>query len=120
EQRELGKKLGKDLAEGKITMPLIYLLKVAADVERDEIKDIINEAAAAQKSKKRAPIKGKTQNSGLKRIIDLFSRYNAIEESLKIAEGLVVEAKSELEVFPDSRERDVLLTMAEYTMQRDK
>jgi len=50
----------------------------------------------------------------------LFSKYNAIEESLKIANALVKEAQAELNVFPDSREKEAILAMAEYTMQRDK
>lgn len=112
EQKELGKRLGKDLEEGKITMPLIYLLKAASDAERDEIKKIIK----GQGSK----VKGQVANSGLNRILELFSKYNAIEESLKIASALVEEAKSEMDIFPASKEKDSLIAMAEYAMQREK
>lgn len=105
EQKDLGKQLGKDLDEGKITMPLIYLLKTASQRERDEIKEIIKDARAG---------------SGLNRILELFSKYKAIEESLKAATALVDEAKSELSVFPDSREKESLFAMAEYAMQREK
>lgn len=103
-QDDLGKKLGKDLEEGKITMPLIHLLKTASDAERDEILDIIRER---EKNK-----------SGLERIMELLSKYNAIEESLKTAHTLVKEAKSELDIFPDSSEKESLLAMAEYAMHR--
>jgi octaprenyl-diphosphate synthase len=113
EQDGLGKRLGKDLEEGKITMPLIYLLKVASEQERDEIKNIIRETGSQQKS-------GGNIKSGLNRILELFSKYNAIEESLKVARLLVEEAKYELDIFPASREKDALLIMAEYAMQREK
>lgn len=103
EQKDLGKRLGKDLAEGKITMPLIYLLRNTSQPEQDEIKEII-----------------KGQGAGLSRILELFSKYNAIEESLKAANALVEDAKSELSVFPGSREKESLFAMAEYAMQREK
>ncbi len=103
-QDDLGKKLGKDLEEGKITMPLIYLLKTASDSEQDEIRHIIKE-------------KAKNKN-GHNRIMKLFSKYNAIDESLKIARTLAEEAKAELNVFPASDKKDTLIAMADYAMQR--
>ncbi|NTU42643.1 MAG: polyprenyl synthetase family protein [Nitrospirales bacterium] len=109
-QEDLGKRLGKDLGEGKITMPLIHLLRVASDTEREEIKAIIAEASRA----------GNGDCPGLARIMDLFGRYNAIEESLKVARNLVDEAKAELDIFPSSSHKDALLAMAEYSMQREK
>jgi octaprenyl-diphosphate synthase len=104
-QKDLGKKLGKDLEEGKITMPLIYLLKTATDNEREEIRDIIKESTDGS-------------SSHLDRIMQLFSKYHAIDEALKIAQRLVEEAKAELDVFPPSAEKEALLALAEYAMQR--
>lgn len=104
DEQNLGKKLGKDLEEGKITMPLIYLLKNASGAEQDEIRDIIKEMAESEE--------------GLQRIITLFAQYHAIDESLKIAKDLIEEAKAELKVFPDSVRKEALLTMAEYAMHR--
>lgn len=112
-QEELGKRLGKDLEERKITMPLIYLLQTASQQEKNEIEDIINETGKHKKTRGRG-------NHGLKRILKLFSQHNAIEESLKVAKNLVAEAKSEMDVFPSSKEKDSLLIMAEYAMQREK
>jgi octaprenyl-diphosphate synthase len=130
EQKELGKRLGKDIGEGKITMPLIYLLKVASEQEKDEIREIIKRQASsvdchAPSVKSRAlcvtlNARLSTHNDGLNRILELFSKYNAIGESLKVARSLVDEAKSELDIFPSSREKDALLIMAEYAMQRKK
>lgn len=104
-QNDLGKKLGKDLEEGKITMPLIYLLKQATSGERDEISEIV---------------KNRTHGGEghLGRILELFTKYRAIEESLKVAQDLVEEAKAELSVFPPSAKKDELLTLAEYAMER--
>lgn len=112
-QRDLGKRLGKDLEEGKITLPLLHLLKVAAEEEREEVKGIIREALALPREER-----AEAGSRNLDRITELFARYRVIEESLQSARDLIGEAKAELAVFPESREKEVLLAMAEYAMQR--
>lgn len=106
DEKGLGKKLGKDLLEGKITLPLIYLLGVASGEEKEEIKGITKNGVSGEKE--------------LKRILHLFGKYRVIDESLRIAQGLVSEAKSELEVFPPSPERDALLAMSDHALARDR
>lgn len=104
DQKSLGKKLGKDLAEGKITMPLIYLLGNATGGEKDEIRDIIKTGAESE--------------AGHRRIMALFANHDAIAQSLAVARDLIEEAKAELKCFPDSPAKEALLAMAEYAMQR--
>jgi octaprenyl-diphosphate synthase len=114
-QDDLGKKLGKDLEEGKITMPLIHLLKTAPDNEREEVIRIIRETVgAAGKGAARQ------RKANLKRITRLFEDYNSIEESFNIARGLVTEAKARLVLFPDSQYKEAILAMSDYTLQRNK
>jgi octaprenyl-diphosphate synthase len=115
QQKYLGKKLGKDLEEGKITMPVIQLLKVASASEKKEVITIIQETAETTKGVSSAKTK-----SNLEKIILLFTRYNAIEESFNIARHLVEEAKAELNAFPDSGDKEAILAMADYTLQRKK
>ncbi|MFZ6017441.1 MAG: polyprenyl synthetase family protein [Nitrospirota bacterium] len=102
---KLGKRLGKDLKEGKITLPLIYLLKSVSDTEVGEIKGIIKDGFA---------------ENGLNRILHLFRKYSAIETSLKKAQNLITDAKSELAIFPDSPAKEALFTMADYALYREK
>lgn len=106
EEKELGKKLGKDLDEGKITLPLIYLFEMSDESERREIKDIIKQ--------------GKSEESSLKQILRLLEKYNSIEKSVRAAHGLVGEAKRELDIFPDSLKKNALLQMADYAVSRDR
>jgi octaprenyl-diphosphate synthase len=105
DEGKLGKKLGKDLKEGKITLPLIYLLKTATDTEIEEVKGII---------------KDDLKKDGLKRILRLFTKYNSIELSLKKARDIIADAKEELAVFPDSPAKEALLSVADYTLFRGK
>lgn len=105
EEKELGKRLGKDLKEGKITLPLIYLLKEASDDEKEEVSLIIKNGA---------------KNTGLKRILKLFNKYDSIGLSLDRAKRLVEKAKNELSVFPESPVKEALFSVADYTLQRGK
>jgi octaprenyl-diphosphate synthase len=102
---DLGKKICKDLEEGKITLPMLYLLKSADGAELSEIKRII---------------KNDLSDKGLKRIMELFGKYDAIGASFEKARRLIEEAKAELLIFPDSQARESLLTIADYSLHRGK
>ncbi len=104
DEKELGKKLCKDLEEGKITLPLLLLFSEAGEDERSEIKKIITDFSGA----------------GFSRILDLLRKYKAIDLSLKKARTLIDEAGAELSGFPDSRAKEALLALADYSMNREK
>ncbi len=111
-ENDLGKKLGKDIEEGKITMPLIQLLKSATNKEKLELIKIITDTGKGLKSNK--------NHKNYQRIIELFNKYNSIAESFKIADVIVREARSELDIFPPSQAKDAIITMADYSMSREK
>jgi octaprenyl-diphosphate synthase len=117
QQKDLGKKLGKDLDEGKITMPLIHLLKVASASEKEEIIEIIAETSGRSERKR---IAAADRKAHLSRITSLFTQYNAIEESFNVARALVADAKAALDLFPDSDHKRSILAMSDYTLQRKK
>jgi len=106
DEAELGKKLGKDLEEGKVTLPLIYLLRSASDDERQTVQEILDGDGVDE--------------AGLKRVLELIRRYDAVDEALARAHALVEEAKAELDIFPYSPEREQLFTLAEYSLVREK
>ena len=104
DENTLGKKLCKDLEEGKITLPLLSLLTAVGEDEKDEIKKIIRDFS----------------DEGLSRIMLLLKEHRSIELSLKKAQSLINEATAELAVFPDSRAKDALLAISAYSLQREK
>lgn len=101
---ELGKRLCKDLEEGKITLPLLYLLTVARQDDLDEIRTVIRDFS----------------ERGGERILELLKEYQAIEFSFQKARRMVDDAVAELAVFPDSQAKDALLSIAHYSLKRDK
>jgi geranylgeranyl pyrophosphate synthase len=54
------------------------------------------------------------------RILALFRQYSVLGESLKRAQTLIDEAKDELSIFPDSPDRNAMLSLADYAISRDK
>jgi octaprenyl-diphosphate synthase len=104
DENTLGKKLCKDLEEGKITLPLLYLLTAASESEKDEIKKIISDFS----------------DEGLLRIMVLLKEHRSIELSLEKAQSLIDEATAELAVFPASRAKEALLAISAYSLHREK
>jgi octaprenyl-diphosphate synthase len=105
DEGKLGKRLGKDLKEGKITLPLIYLLKTSSNTEVEEVKSLIRNGF---------------KKEDIKRILELFRKHNVIELSLKKARHLISDAKSELTIFTDSPIKKSLCTIADYMLIRGK
>jgi octaprenyl-diphosphate synthase len=106
EEKAFGKNLGKDLEEGKITLPLLYLLRSAEKNETERIKEIISA--------------GSITENDLADIQGMFSRHNSIEQSYERAHSLLDEAKAELDIFDDSMEKQSLLAIADYAVKRKK
>jgi octaprenyl-diphosphate synthase len=105
DEGDLGKSLGKDMEEGKVTLPVIYLLRAATAAERSEIAGILE---------------GELTEQALGRMTELFRSYGTIEKAARRAEGLVKEAREALSAFPASQTRDDLFDMAQYALRRDR
>jgi len=108
DQGDLGKKLGKDLEEGKITLPIIELLAAADPGERAELVQIIESDGPD------------TGNSGLARVFELFRKYDTINISMKKATALIEEAKASLAVLEGEYDTITLRSLADYALERDR
>lgn len=106
DQGRLGKSLGKDLGEGKITLPVIYLLKQAGSGEQDKIRSIIDAESLS--------------DGDLGYIMELFAKYKTLEMTLSRAQEIMAGAISTIKRFPESRARDALMAVADYALSRNK
>jgi octaprenyl-diphosphate synthase len=104
-EEKLGKSLGKDLGEGKITLPVIDLLRKADAAESARLTKII-EAETLEKL-------------DLEYIMGLFGKYRCLEASQEKAGQVIAEAKAALSVFPSGRARDALLLIADHALARE-
>jgi octaprenyl-diphosphate synthase len=104
EGKEFGKSIGKDMEEGKITLPLILALKQSTEEEKNNIKEIVSRKKGSKKD--------------ARAILGLIKKYEGIDSSLKIAAEYISKAKSQLSVFSDCPEKGHLNTVAEYILSR--
>ena len=101
----LGKSLGKDLKEGKITLPLLHLLSSCSGQERERVKCIVK-------------MDGITERD-LREILTLMKRHGSIEYSLRKASESIETAKKNLDFSPPSLHRQALFVVADYAVARD-
>jgi len=106
DQQQLGKELGKDLAEGKVTLPLIYLMRKTDAEEQAAVRAIL--AADAM------------TDEDLAYTLKLMAKHGVVDDALRYAQSLADEAKAALAVFPDSPARQALTALADYVVQRER
>lgn len=101
----LGKALGTDLKEGKVTLPLLHLLRTCSEEEKRKIRQIV---------------KG---NGSLKKefgdVLALMQHYGSIQYAMDVALQYVNRAKTYLSVFSDSPHKKALEAVADYVVTRD-
>lgn len=102
----LGKPVGGDLREGKITLPIIYLMQ---NGDQDSSK-LIGEAANNREAT--AEVLGE--------ILRLMNKHDVIDLAYRKAVEYATKAKDCLEVFPSSSEKDALMALPDYVLARDR
>ncbi len=101
----LGKPIGNDLRERKVTLPLIYALK---NVSEKDAKNILK------------LVKKNSKRKELKEIIDFVILNNGVVSAQNRAKELIDKAKDILLEFPDSPSRASLMRLADFIIERDK
>jgi octaprenyl-diphosphate synthase len=102
----IGKPVGGDLREGKITLPIVHLLRHGGDEASALIRRIVSERDVTQDE--------------WSRIRTLLKEHGSIEYAYDRAVEFGEAAKRHLRVFPPSRERDALTALADYVLSRDR
>jgi len=101
----LGKALGTDLKEGKVTLPLLHLLRTCSGEEKRKIRQIVKGNGSLKKE--------------FGHILALMHRYGSVEYAMHLAQQYVDRAKARLAVFPDSSHKEALQVVADYVVTRD-
>ncbi len=103
---EIGKPVGIDIKEKKMTLPLIYALKGASWSEKRRVINIIKNHS--HKSKK------------VKEVIEFVKQSGGIEYSIEVMNKYHHEALAVLESFPISDYKTSLQKLIDYTINRHK
>ncbi|HEY4041785.1 MAG TPA: polyprenyl synthetase family protein [Rhodopila sp.] len=104
DQATLGKTVGDDFREGKITLPVLIAFLAGDELEKAFWRRTIEEMEQT--------------DLDLDRAMNLISEHRAIDVTLNRALGFVREAQAALKVFPDTPIRQALAGVADYTVQR--
>ena len=106
DERALGKPVGGDLREGKITLPVIYLLERAGTRAGELVRAVVRDRTVSSANW--------TELSGL------LGEHRATEAAYAKAVEYAEAAKRCLDAFPPSRERELLVALPDYVLARDR
>jgi len=100
----LGKAVGADLREGKMTLPLIYALKRSAGTDAGLMRNIIKNRDFS--------------DDDFNRLLSLMKKHGGIDYTHRQAAGHIASAKNALAVFSPCESKTVLLQVAEFALSR--
>lgn len=98
----IGKNIGSDLAEGKMTLPLIY----TRDYGNQKISKLIRKSVATKSAE------------GFELILDEIEKSGGLLYCQAQAESEVRLAKNSLKALPSTKYKDALIELADFSIQR--
>lgn len=105
-EADFGKAHCQDLAEGKVTLPLIQVLRLCSEDERQTIATIVE--------------REELEEADIATVSALIGRYQGIEYTRQRAGELVERAKSYLTVFASDPAKEALSELADFVVQRNR
>lgn len=102
--KTLGKEVGTDLKERKMTLPVIHALREATSRDRDRMVKIINH--------------NNFSVDDFNELLDLLEKYKGITYVKNRAADHIQSAKDSLSIFPASEYKEILMNIADYTIER--
>ncbi len=103
-EEEFGKKIGIDLQDGKITLPLISTLHHCNQEEEAFIRRTVESNPITK--------------DDFFRVVEIIERHHGIQYTWEKARKYVEKAKAHLHLFPDSKEKEALYALANYVLER--
>lgn len=101
----LGKRVGTDLKEGKVTLPLIHVMKSSTEKEKTYINAVLNKASVTAQD--------------FTRVGKIIKKYNGVEYTVNTTRQFVENAKLNLQAFRPSAHKESLITLADYILARE-
>ncbi len=106
DESALGKPVGGDLREGKVTLPIIYLLQRGGDEADRLIRAVVTDRTVSKEQ--------------WRDILRMLREHGTPDLAYAKALEYATRAKAALDVFPPSREKEALVALADYVLSRDR
>jgi octaprenyl-diphosphate synthase len=103
-EEEFGKKIGIDLQDGKITLPLIFTLNHCNKEEKAFIRETVESRPITKEA--------------FFRVVEIIERYRGVHYTWEKAKIYIERAKGHLHLFPNSKEKEALYALADYVLER--
>jgi len=100
----IGKPAGNDIREGKVTYPLLSVLKESREEEKKKIEEILSEI--------------EPEKEKIEFVRNFVLERKGDEKTVELAKNFVLKAKKEIEDFPPSPFKTSLLEIADFIVER--
>lgn len=97
----LGKSVGEDLIDGRVTLPLIYALQSVDNSDRSDLENAI-------------------KDGNFMKVLDYIVKTGSLEKSHQFALNAAKNAKKAIGFLDDSEYKDLLFSLADKAANRDK
>ncbi len=107
-EQVLGKDLGNDFFEGKVTLPIIFTYQNAEQKDQKIIADLFSKNL----------LESNKNNDDLRLILELISKYSGLKNCKKMALEYKIKAEESLAIFDDCIAKQNLLEILNYSLER--
>ncbi|MBI5459076.1 short chain isoprenyl diphosphate synthase IdsA [Methanobacterium sp.] len=101
-EEDLGKPVGSDIVEGKMTLLVVHALSQATPDDRERLLTILKEDG----------------DENVSEAMDILEKYGSIHYAWKVAQEDVNQAKKLLDILDDSPAKESLLRVADFVLER--
>lgn len=103
-EEEFGKRIGIDLQDGKVTLPLIHTLRSCTHEEKTFIQ--------------RAIESDPVERASFLQVVRIIEKYNGLDYTYQKARSYIEKAKENLYPFSPSGEKEALFLLSDYVLER--
>ncbi|HUC62359.1 MAG TPA: polyprenyl synthetase family protein [Alphaproteobacteria bacterium] len=103
-RESLGKNVGDDFRDGKITLPIVLAFRRGSEIERDFWRRTLERL--------------EQKDGDLEHAIQIMERHGALRDSVARAQHYGAIARDALGIFPESTEKRALIDLVDFCIQR--